>query len=75
MNNHWSTLTPLLKEAIETGHQSGDLMYIGQAAINVVIFIPKMDLPALSEEVKKYLAVTKACKYEEAINAIESTCI
>ncbi len=67
--NHWSHMTPLFRKGIETGYQSGDLLYLAYSAQDCIIWDPTIDLQTASTEHKKLLEIVKECDYQDSYDS------
>ncbi|MBN9350312.1 MAG: AAA family ATPase [Chitinophagaceae bacterium] len=68
-SNHWSTMTPWFRKGIETGYQSGDLLYLAYSAQDCIIWDPKLDLESASKEHRKMLKIVKECDYQDSYDS------
>lgn len=68
-SNHWSTMTPWFRKGIETGYQSGDLLYLAYSAQDCIIWDPKLDLQSASSEHRKMLKIVKECDYQDSYDS------
>lgn len=67
--NHWSTMTPWFRKAIEAGYQSGDLLYLAYSAQDCIIWDPQIDLESASNEHRKMLRIVKECDYQDSYDS------
>lgn len=68
-SNHWSTMTPWFRKGIETGYQSGDLLYLAYNAQDCIIWDPTLDLETASAEHRKMLKIVKNCDYQDSYDS------
>lgn len=68
-SNHWSTMTSWFKKGIESGYQSGDLLYLAYSAQDCVIWDPRLDLETASEEHSKMLSIVRECDYQDSLDS------
>ncbi|MHA7131197.1 AAA family ATPase [Algoriphagus namhaensis] len=68
-SNHWSTMTPIFRRAIEAGYQSGDLLYLAYSAQDCVIWDPTLDLDTASREQRKLMKIVKECEYQDSYDS------
>ncbi|NCD72472.1 AAA family ATPase [Mucilaginibacter agri] len=68
-SNHWSTMTPWFRKAIEAGYQSGDLLYLAYSAQDCIIWDPQLDLETASAEQRKLLKIVKECEYQDSYDS------
>ena len=68
-SNHWSTMTPWFRKAIEAGYQSGDLLYLAYSAQDCIIWDPQLDLETASNEQRKLLKIVKECEYQDSYDS------
>ncbi len=68
-SNHWSSMTPWFLKGIEAGYQSGDLLYLAYSAQDCIIWDPKLDLEAASDEQRKYLTIVRDCEYQDSLDS------
>jgi predicted ATPase/class 3 adenylate cyclase/tRNA A-37 threonylcarbamoyl transferase component Bud32 len=68
-SNHWSTMTPWFRKAIEAGYQSGDLLYLAYSAQDCIIWDPQLDLETASKEQRKFLKIVKECEYQDSYDS------
>lgn len=68
-NNHWKTLTPLFREGIKSGYQSGDLLYLADSAQDCVVWDPTLDLDTLSEQHADNMTIVHETGYLDAIDS------
>ncbi len=68
-SNHWSTMTPWFRKAIEAGYQSGDLLYLAYSAQDCIIWDPQLDLETASREQHKLLQIVKECEYQDSYDS------
>ncbi|MCP4297400.1 MAG: GAF domain-containing protein, partial [Proteobacteria bacterium] len=67
-SNHLRTMVPFLKKAIETGLQSGDLIYSGFAAAAQTKWNPNLSLKEASKLGERNLQIIRSSKYPDAID-------
>jgi len=68
-SNHWSSMTPWFRKGIESGYQSGDLLYLAYSAQDCVIWDPKLDLETAAREHANYLNIVRDCKYQDSLDS------
>ncbi len=68
-SNHWSTMTPWFRRAIEAGYQSGDLLYLAYSAQDCIIWDPQLDLETAAKEQRKLLKIVKECEYQDSYDS------
>ena len=68
-NESWATMTPWFLKGIESGYQSGDLLYLAYSAQDCIIWDPTLDLETASEQQKKYLAIVRDCKFQDSLDS------
>ncbi len=68
-SNHWSTMTDWFKRGIESGYQSGDLLYLAYNAQDCVIWDPTLDLETAITEQTRYLEIVKDCNYADSYDS------
>lgn len=68
-SNHWSTMTPWFRKAIDAGYQSGDLLYLAYSAQDCIIWDPKLDLETASQEQRRLLNIVKECDYQDSLDS------
>ncbi|GAB2495881.1 AAA family ATPase [Algoriphagus taiwanensis] len=68
-SNHWSTMTPWFRKGIETGYQSGDLLYLAYSAQDCIIWDPKLDLETAISEHRKLLKIVADCDYMDSLDS------
>ncbi len=68
-NFHWSSMTELFKQGIESGYQSGDLLYLAYNAQDCVIWDPTLELDTAIAEQTKYLEIVKDCNYADSFDS------
>lgn len=68
-SNHWSTMTPWFRKGIETGYQSGDLLYLAYSAQDCIIWDPKLDLDTAISEHRKLLQIVADCDYMDSLDS------
>ncbi len=68
-SNHWSSMTPWFRNGIETGYQSGDLLYLAYSAQDCIIWDPKLDLETASEEHRRLLEIVEECEYQDSLDS------
>src|SRR5262249_17498480 len=67
--NHWSSMTPWFRKGIESGYQSGDLLYLAYSAQDCVIWDPKLDLETATREHAEYLNIVRDCRYQDSLDS------
>lgn len=65
---HWTTLGDRYRNVIQRGWESGDLLYLAYACINVIQWDPEMDLETQIREGERYLAIIREIGYRVAID-------
>jgi predicted ATPase/class 3 adenylate cyclase len=68
-SNHWSSMTPWFRKGIDSGYQSGDLLYLAYSAQDCVIWDPKLDLDTATREHAEYLNIVRDCKYQDSMDS------
>ncbi|NJD08480.1 MAG: GAF domain-containing protein, partial [Methylococcaceae bacterium] len=68
-SRHWSSMTPWFLRGIESGYQSGDMLYLAYSAQDCVIWDPKLDLETAEQEHANYLRVVRDCKYRASLDS------
>ena len=72
-NHHWShpwsSMTDLFKQGIESGYQSGDLLYLAYNAQDCIIWDPTLDLDTAIAQQTKYLEIVKDCNYADSYDS------
>ena len=68
-SNHWSSMTPWFRKGIESGYQSGDLLYLAYSAQDCIIWDPKLDLETAAQEHANYLNIVRDCKYQDSLDS------
>jgi class 3 adenylate cyclase/tetratricopeptide (TPR) repeat protein len=68
-NEHWSNMTPWFRRGIEAGYQSGDLLYLAYSAQDCVIWDPKLDLEAATQEHADLLTIVRDCAYQDSFDS------
>lgn len=68
-SNHWTTMTPWFRKAIEAGYQSGDLLYLAYSAQDCIIWDPQLDLKSAANEHRKMLKIVKECDYQDSYDS------
>ena len=68
-NSHWKTLTPLFREGIKLGYQSGDLLYLADSAQDCVLWDPTLDLKTLAKQHADNMAIVHETGYLDAIDS------
>lgn len=68
-SNHWTTMTPWFRKAIEAGYQSGDLLYLAYSAQDCIIWDPQTDLESAANEHRKMLKIVKECDYQDSYDS------
>jgi class 3 adenylate cyclase/GAF domain-containing protein len=67
--NHWSSMTHWFRKGIESGYQSGDLLYLAYSAQDCVIWDPKLDLETATREHAEYLNIVRDCRYQDSLDS------
>lgn len=68
-SNHWTTMTPWFRRGIESGYQSGDLLYLAYSAQDCIIWDPKLDLETAEQEHADYLNIVRDCEYRDSLDS------
>jgi len=68
-NNHWSSMTPWFRKGIESGYQSGDMLYLAYSAQDCIVWDPKLDLEMAAHEHADYLKVVRDCGYQDSLDS------
>lgn len=68
-SNHWGSMTPWFRRGIESGYQSGDLLYLAYSALDCIIWDPSLDLETAAQEHSKYLNIVRDCKYQDSLDS------
>ncbi|WP_284615314.1 AAA family ATPase [Aquabacterium humicola] len=68
-SNHWSTLTPWFRRGIESGYQSGDLLYLAYNAQDCIIWDPRLDLERAEREHAEYLRIVRDTGYRDSFDS------
>ena len=68
-SNHWSSMTPWFRRGIESGYQSGDLLYLAYSAQDCIIWDPKLDLETAAQEHADYLEIVRDCEYQDSLDS------
>ncbi|MEH2538398.1 MULTISPECIES: AAA family ATPase [unclassified Bradyrhizobium] len=68
-SNHWSSMTPWFRRGIESGYQSGDLLYLAYSAQDCIIWDPKLDLETAVKEHANYMSVVRDCAYQDSFDS------
>ncbi len=68
-SNHWSTMTPWFRKGIESGYQSGDMLYLAYSAQDCIIWDPRLDLETAAQEHADYLKIVKDCRYQDSLDS------
>jgi len=68
-SEHWSSMTPWFRRGIESGYQSGDLLYLAYSAQDCIIWDPKLDLESASREQRGYLRIVADCEYQDSLDS------
>lgn len=71
---HWASMTPWFKKGIESGYQSGDLLYLAYSAQDCIIWDPRLDLETASEKQREYLRIVADCKYQDSLDSGRCSC-
>lgn len=66
---HWSSMTPWFRRGIESGYQSGDLLYLAYSAQDCVIWDPSLDLETAEQEHAAHLAIVRDCAYRDSLDS------
>ncbi|WP_341679286.1 AAA family ATPase [Niveibacterium sp. SC-1] len=68
-SRHWSSMTPWFRRGIESGYQSGDLLYLAYSAQDCVIWDPGLDLDTAEQEHAAHLAIVRDCAYRDSLDS------
>jgi predicted ATPase/class 3 adenylate cyclase len=68
-SRHWSSMTSWFRRGIESGYQSGDLLYLAYSAQDCVIWDPKLDLDTAEREHADYLEIVRDCAYMDSFDS------
>jgi predicted ATPase/class 3 adenylate cyclase len=68
-SHHWSTMTPWFRRGIESGYQSGDLLYLAYNAQDCIIWDPKLDLDAAEREHAGHMEVVRDTGYRDSFDS------
>ena len=68
-SHHWSTMTPWFRRGIESGYQSGDLLYLAYNAQDCIIWDPTLDLEAAEREHAGHMAVVRDTGYRDSFDS------
>jgi len=68
-SHHWSTMTQWFQRGIESGRQSGDLLYLAYSAQDCIIWDPRLDLPTASKQQRGYLSVVRDTGYQDSYDS------
>ncbi|TDQ19481.1 putative ATPase [Algoriphagus boseongensis] len=68
-SNHWSSMTPWFRKGIDTGYQSGDLLYLAYSAQDCIIWDPKLDLDTAIQEQIRLLKIVAECNYQDSLDS------
>jgi predicted ATPase/class 3 adenylate cyclase len=68
-SNHWSSMTPWFRRGIESGYQSGDLLYLAYSAQDCIIWDPKLDLETAARDHAEYMNIVRDCKYQDSLDS------
>ncbi|MCX9155330.1 AAA family ATPase [Niveibacterium sp. 24ML] len=68
-SKHWSSMTPWFRRGIESGYQSGDLLYLAYSAQDCIIWDPKLDLETAEQEHANYLSIVRDCEYQDSLDS------
>lgn len=68
-SEHWSSLTPLFRKGIESGYQSGDLLYLAYSAQDCVIWDPTLDLETAAARHAENLEIVRECAYQDSFDS------
>ncbi len=67
-NSHPKEWENWYTKAIETGLETGDLLYTSYACINILPWNPEINLTSAIAEGEKYLAIIKKANYQDAVD-------
>lgn len=59
----------MVPEGIESGYQSGDLLYLAYSAQDCIIWDPRMDLESAEREHAAYLEIVRECEYQDSLDS------
>jgi predicted ATPase/class 3 adenylate cyclase len=68
-SNHWSSMTPWFRKGIESGYQSGDLLYLAYSAQDCIIWDPKLDLETAAQQHADFLNIVRDCAYQDSLDS------
>ncbi len=68
-SRHWSTMTPWFRRGIESGYQSGDLLYLAYNAQDCIIWDPKLDLDAAEAQHAGHMEVVRDTGYRDSFDS------
>ncbi|MEJ2403661.1 MAG: diguanylate cyclase [Candidatus Thiodiazotropha sp.] len=68
-SNHWTSLTPWFLKGIESGYQSGDLLYLAYSAQDCVIWDPTLDLETAHRLHAENLEIVRECAYQDSLDS------
>lgn len=68
-SHHWASMTPWFRRGIESGYQSGDLLYLAYSAQDCIIWDPRMDLETAEREHAAYLEIVRECEYQDSLDS------
>ena len=68
-SNHWSSMTPWFRKGIESGYQSGDMLYLAYSAQDCIIWDPKLDLETAEQQHAEYLNIVRDCAYQDSLDS------
>lgn len=68
-SRHWSSMTPWFRRGIESGYESGDLLYLAYSAQDCIIWDPKLDLETAEREHAEFLKVVRDTGYQDSYDS------
>lgn len=68
-SEHWSSMTPWFRKGIESGYQTGDLLYLAYSAQDCIIWDPRLDLETASKHHREYLAIVADCHFQDSLDS------
>ncbi|WP_374404583.1 AAA family ATPase [Niveibacterium sp.] len=68
-SQHWSSMTSWFRRGIESGYQSGDLLYLAYSAQDCIIWDPKLDLETAEQEHADFLTIVRDCAYHDSLDS------
>jgi len=68
-SRHWSGMTPWFRRGIESGYESGDLLYLAYSAQDCIIWDPTLDLEAAEREHAEMLEIVRQTGYQDSLDS------